>query len=77
MFYINLITDSLISLISSRYPLNKKQYAITYALLDRILKPLLIRTINNQLLLYLGGVSGLGKTYLIKAFIFGLFILEK
>ena len=77
MFYINPTTDFFISLISFRYSLNKKQYTITYALLDRILKPLLIQTVDDQLLLYLSSVGGSGKTYLIKAFIFRLSILEK
>ena len=77
IFYINLTIDSFISLISSRYFLNKKQHTVTYILLDRILKPLLIQTVDDQLLLYFSSVSGLGKTHLIKVFIFRLSILEK
>ena len=77
MFYINLIINFFISLIGPQYPLNKKQYAIIYTLFNRILKPLPIQTVNNQLLLYLNSIGGSGKTYLIKTFIFRLSILKK
>jgi hypothetical protein len=47
------------------------------ALFDRILCPVPINTTKDQFLLYLGGVGGVGKTYLIKAFLFGLSIVQK
>ena len=47
------------------------------ALFDRILYPILINTAKDQFLLYLGGVGGVGKTYLIKAFLFGLSIVGR
>lgn len=77
MFHLTPTTESMISLIKSQYNLNKKQTLVIRALLDRILFPVLINTINDQLLLYIGGVRGVGKTYLIKAFLFGLAILGK
>ena len=47
-----------------------------HALFDRILHPIPINTAKDQFLLYLRGVGGVGKTYLIKAFLFGLSILK-
>jgi hypothetical protein len=70
-------TDSLVSLIKSQYQLNSKQTVVIRALFDRILHPIQINTAEDQFLLYLGGVGGVGKTYLIKAFLFGLSILQR
>lgn len=50
---------------------------IIRALFDRILHPIPINTAKDQFLLYLGGVGGVGKTYLIKAFLFGVSIIER
>jgi hypothetical protein len=77
MFHATPTTDSIVALIKSQYQLNTKQTLVTRALFDRILHPLLINTSKDQFLLYLGGVGGVGKTYLIKAFLFGLSIIEK
>jgi hypothetical protein len=70
-------TASVVALTGSRYQLNSKQTLVIRALFDRILHPILINTSKDQFLLYLGGVGGVGKTYLIKAFLFGLSIIEK
>jgi hypothetical protein len=77
MFHATPTTVSIVALIKSQYQLNTKQTLVTRALFDRILHPLLINTSKDQFLLYLGGVGGVGKTYLIKAFLFGLSIIEK
>jgi hypothetical protein len=77
MFQATPTTDSIVGLIRSQYQLNTKQTLVSRALFDRILHPLLINTSKDQFLLYLGGVGGVGKTYLIKAFLFGLSIIEK
>jgi PIF1-like helicase len=70
-------TESLVSLIKSHYQLNRKQILVIQALFDRVLHPIHINTADDQFLLYLGGVGGVGKTYLIKAFLFGLSILGR
>ncbi len=70
-------TDSAVSLIKSQYQLNSKQMLVIRALFDRILHPIPINTAKDQFLLYLGGVGGVGKTYLIKVFLFGLSIIER
>ena len=77
MFYATPTTNSVMSLIRSQYQLNSKQTLVTRALFDRILYPIPINTAKDQFLLYLGGVGGVGKTYLIKAFLFGLSIMER
>ncbi len=77
MFYVAPTTDSVLSLVKSHYQLNYKQTLVIRALFDRILYPILINTTKDQFLLYLGGVGGVGKTYLIKAFLFGLSIVKK
>jgi hypothetical protein len=69
--------DSLLGLITSQYPLNQKQGMVARALFLRILQPTQINSVRDQFLLYLGGVGGVGKTHLIKAFIFGLSITRK
>lgn len=77
MFYATPTTDFVVSLIKSQYHLNSKQTLVVQALFDRILHPILIKTAKDQFLLYLGGVGGVGKTYLIKSFLFGLSIIER
>lgn len=77
IFHSTPTTDSILSLIKSQHQLNAKQTLVTRALFDRVLHPLLINTSKDQFLLYLGGIGGVGKTYLIKAFLFGLSIIEK
>ncbi len=74
MFYATPTTNSIFYLVNSRFQLNYKQGLVIRALFDRIQHPVLISTSKDQFLLYLGGV---GKTYLIKAFLFGLSIIEK
>jgi hypothetical protein len=69
--------DSLVSLTKSQYQLNSKQMLVVQALLNRVLHPIQINTAEDQFLLYLGGVGGVGKTYLIKAFLFGLSTLGR
>ena len=69
--------DCLLCLITSQYLLNQKQGIVVRALFLRILQPIHINSVHDQFLLYLGGVGGVGKTYLIKAFIFGLSIMRK
>jgi hypothetical protein len=69
--------ENLQALIISQYPLNQKQGMIIRALFLRILHPIRIDSVRDQFLLYLGGVGGVGKTHLIKAFIFGLSIMRK
>jgi hypothetical protein len=68
---------SLLGLVTRHYPLNKKQGMVVRALFLRILQPININSVGDQFLLYLGGVGGVGKTHLIKAFIFGLSIIRK
>jgi hypothetical protein len=70
-------TNSIMTLVKSQYPLNDKQGMVAQALFNRVLDPVLVTTVDDQFLLYLGGVGGVGKTLLIKAFIFGLSIIEK
>jgi PIF1-like helicase/helitron helicase-like protein len=77
MFHATPTTNSIVALIKSQYQLNTKQSLVTRALFDRILHPLPINTSKDQFLLYLGGVGGVGKTFLITAFLFGLSIIEK
>lgn len=77
MFHVAPTTDSIVSLIKSQYQLNSKQKVVILALFERILYPIRINTCKDQLLLYLGGVGGVGKTYLIKAFLFGLSIIQR
>jgi hypothetical protein len=50
---------------------------IIRALNLRILLPIRISSVCNQFLLYLGSIGRVGKTYLIKAFIFSLSIIQK
>ena len=69
--------ESLMALITTQYPLNQKQRMIVRALNLRILLPVRISSVRDQFLLYLGGIGGVGKTHLIKAFIFGLSIIRK
>ena len=69
--------ENLLALITSQYPLNQKQRMIIRALFLRILHPIPINSARDQFFLYLGGVGGVGKTHLIKAFMFGLSILRK
>jgi small basic protein len=76
MFHVTPTTDSVLSLIKSHYQLNYKEALVIRALFDRILHPIAINTTKDQFLLYLGGVGGVGKTYLTKAFLFGLSIVE-
>lgn len=52
--------------------MNQKQGIIIMSLFLRILHPVHISSVNYQVLLYLGGV---GKAYLIKAFMFSLSIM--
>lgn len=69
--------ESLLALITTQYPLNHKQRMIITALIRRILHPVRINSVCDQFLLYLGGIGGVGKTHLIRAFMFGLSILRK
>jgi hypothetical protein len=69
--------ENLQALIISQYPLNQKQGIIIKALFLRILHAIRINSVQDQFLLYLGGVGGVGKTHLIKAFMFGLSIIRK
>jgi hypothetical protein len=69
--------DCLLRLVNSQFPLNRKQGMVARALFLRILHPIPIKCVDDQFLLYLGGVGGVGKTHLIKAFIFGLTIMHK
>lgn len=50
---------------------------VVRALFLRILQAININSVRDQFLLYLGGVGGVGKTHLIKAFIFGLSIIRE
>ena len=77
MFYVTPTTDSILSLVKSYYQLNYKQTLVIRALFDQILYPILINTTKDQFLLYLRGVRGVRKTYLIKVFLFSLFIIKK
>jgi hypothetical protein len=69
--------ENLLALITAQYPLNQKQQLIIRALILRILHPVRISSVRDQFLLYLGGIGGVGKTHLIKAFMFGLSIIRK
>jgi hypothetical protein len=77
MFHVTLTTDSIVFLIESQHKLNSKQALVIRALFDRILHPIPINTNKDQFLLYIRGLGGVRKTYLVKAFLFGLFILKK
>ena len=77
IFYATPTTDSIVSLIKSQYQLNTKQTLVIRALFDRVLYLILINTTKDQFLLYLKGVKGVRKTYLIKAFLFSLFIIKR
>jgi hypothetical protein len=76
-FQSNPSIENLQALITIQYPLNRKQDMIIKALFLRILQPVQINSVRDQFLLYLGGVGGVGKTHLIKAFIYGLSIMQK
>lgn len=69
--------ENLLPLVISQYPLNRKQKLVMRALFVRILHPIQINSVRDQFLLYIGGVGGVGKTHLIKAFMFGLLIMRK
>lgn len=69
--------ENLLALITGQYPLNQKQGMIVRALSLRVLQPVEINSVRDQFLLYLGGVGGVGKTHLIKAFMFGLSIMRR
>lgn len=69
--------DNLMAMITSQYPLNQKQRVIITALVLRVLHPVQINSVRDQLLLYLGGIGGVGKTHLIKALMLGLSIIKK
>jgi hypothetical protein len=69
--------ENLLALITGQYPLNQKQGMVIKALFLRILHPIRINSVRDQFLLYLGRVGGVGKTHLIKAFMFGLSIMRK
>jgi hypothetical protein len=58
-------------------PLNQNQGMIIRALFLCILHPVQINCVRDQFLLYLRGIGGVGKTHLIKAFMFGLSIMQK
>jgi ATP-dependent exoDNAse (exonuclease V) alpha subunit len=77
LFQANPTTDSVMTLVHTQYKLNNKQSMVAKALFNRILDPVSVTTVDDQFLLYLGGVGGVGKTHLIKAFIFGLSITQK
>jgi hypothetical protein len=76
-FQDNPTIDCLLCLLTGQFPLNLKQGMVVKALFRRILCPIPIKSVDDQFLLYLGGVGGVGKTYLIKAFIFGISIIHK
>ncbi|KAH6698200.1 hypothetical protein BKA61DRAFT_439453, partial [Leptodontidium sp. MPI-SDFR-AT-0119] len=67
----------LLALINTQYPLNQKQRMVIRALIFRVLHPVRISSVRDQFLLYLGGIGGVGKTHLIKAFMFSLSIIRK
>jgi PIF1-like helicase len=67
----------MLAMITSQYPLNQKQRVIVRALVLHVLHPVRINSVRDQFLLYLGGIGGVGKTYLIKALMFGLSIMQK
>ena len=77
LFQANPTTDLVMTLVETQYNLNNKQSMVAKALFNRILDPVSVTTVDDQFLLYLGGVGGIGKTHLIKAFIFGLSITQK
>lgn len=69
--------NNLLAMITGQYPLNQKQRVIVRALVLRVLHPVRINSVRDQFLLYLSGISGVGKTHLIKALMFGLSIMQK
>jgi hypothetical protein len=69
--------ENLLALITTQYPLNQKQQLIIRALILQILYPIQISSVRDQFLLYLGGIGRVGKTHLIKVFMFGLSIIQK
>jgi hypothetical protein len=66
-FQSNPSIENLLALITSEYPLNQKQRVVLRALSLRILHPIRINSVQDQFLLYLSGIGGVGKTHLIKA----------
>jgi hypothetical protein len=77
MFHVTPTTDSIVSLIESQHKLNSKQALVIRALFNQILYLILINTDKDQFLLYIRGLEGVRKTYLVKAFLFGFFILKR
>ena len=69
--------EKLLAMATSQYPLNQKQRMVVIALIVRILHPVQINSVCDQFLLYLSGIDGVGKIYLIKAFMLDLSIMRK
>ena len=82
-FLLDQSVKNLMALVGTRYTLNEKQLLTTSVFLKRVMGILSgegvgYRTsISDQFISYIGGVAGTGKTELIKAFLFGLAILNR
>ena len=74
---------NLMVLVGTRYSLNEKQLLTTSMLLKRVMGTPSGEgvgyqiNVSDQFISYIGGTGGTGKTLLIKAFLFGLAILDR
>jgi PIF1-like helicase len=82
-FLLDQSVKNLMLLVGTRYTLNEKQLLTTTMLLKRAMgtpsgEGVGYQTsVADQFISYIGGTGGTGKTLLIKAFLFGLAILDK
>jgi hypothetical protein len=69
---------NLIRLVGTKFSLNKKQLIVVKILLHAVLNmpQNLVTDPSEQTLLYIGGEGGTGKTEVIKAFLFGMELLD-
>jgi PIF1-like helicase len=82
-FLLDQSIKNLMILVGTQYSLNKKQLLTTSMLLKRVMgtpsgEGVGYQTsVSDQFISYIGGTGGTGKTLLIKAFLFGLAILDR
>jgi hypothetical protein len=70
--------SNLISMVVEVYQLNQKQLLITKKVLGHMISHHdICDRFEDQMLLYVGGLGGTGKTHLIKAILYGLDILSR
>jgi PIF1-like helicase len=82
-FLLDQSVRNLMVLVGTKYTLNEKQLLTVTVLLKRVMDTPSGESIgyqfsvSEQFISYIGGVGGTGKTLLIRAFLFGLHILDK